>query len=596
MLILLQFICALLIAVGSLFILIDLRAHFDRSFRFFGLSLILLCAMTAIDLWVTPGMTNPERLLYWQCLYHVLACLFMPFSLWYLLILTDSPYQKYLPAAVFLSFALAILFLSGRMLDANKHSYSGTFLYNLLFVPFVLAYAVLSNLAIALKLRKAGKSERRILILHLVGFLVLCACGVLDMAEVSVAFSSGVASFTILGVLGYGTMASLIFAERFVMLLSEKDRTLKLLKSAYQDLEQVNTLRQLGESTAIINHEIKNYLFMISGNAQLLQEAEKLSDRGLRIVENIITAIRRMSEFSDDILTLSRTRILREKHPVNLSELITGTVEKHFPGKRRAFHLQNLGQPHFVFGDWGKLEQVFVNLFKNSFEAAHPSDLEIRVKIATSRGVLLVIVEDNGPGCGQDQLELMFQAFYSTKLRQGGTGLGMSIARTIVEGHGGKISAYSKNLARANQTGLKLILSFPVYEKNLEEATGRKYPIVLIKEGMENIGDIIRVFQNVGVSPFVVTNASELNDVDHPPESMIAIATAPSLASRFPVLFRYKRLCLVSRHSRNLFILDHGRSRRPEPFSEEYVLSWLMAGSGPTSKTRIRERQHQMAD
>ena len=90
-----------------------------------------------------------------------------------------------------------------------------------------------------------------------------------------------------------------------VVLLKERDATFLKLETAYRDLEQVNALKQLGESTAIINHEIKNYMFMISGNAQLLDELENLSPKGREIVKTIVSSVERLTVFSDDILKLN---------------------------------------------------------------------------------------------------------------------------------------------------------------------------------------------------------------------------------------------------------------------------------------------------
>jgi two-component sensor histidine kinase len=393
--------------------------------------------------------------------------------------------------------------------------------------------------------------------------------------------------------MSFGIMASLIFTERFLQLLKERDATFAKLESAYRDLEQVNALKQLGESTAIINHEIKNYMFMIAGNAQLLAEVENLSLKGAGIVKNIVTSVERLTGFSDDILKLSRTQILKERTPVNLSELIKGVVEKHYAGRTDRFSLAGLEKEHFLFGDWGKLEQVFVNLFNNSLEAGEGRAVDIRVKITSERGFLLATVEDNGIGCDEAQLDRLFQAFYTTKKARGGTGLGMSISRTIVESHGGRISAYSKNLARKGEHGLRLILTFPVFAQNMVEESNRKHPIVLIKDSMDNLADVIRVFQNVKVNPYVVQGIEELTEEEFPPDSVTVLVNAKAMAANFKKLSAYPQLCMVSHHERNLFILDHGRGNRPEAFSEEYVITKLLRR--PVQRKRIRERAVQVA-
>ncbi|MDB5050316.1 MAG: histidine kinase [Fibrobacteres bacterium] len=592
MVLVLQAICSFLFAVGALFILIDLRTDFDKSFRFFGLSLILLCAMTAIDLWVTPGMTDPLKLLFWQRVYHLLACLFMPFSIWYLLILTSSRFLKLMPVVAASSFLLASTFLSDKMLFISEGTYRAGILYNWLFIPFVLVYVLSSNFIIINKLRRSQAGERRILLFHLFGFLGLCACGILDIVAFANTILSTIPSFTILGVLGYGLMASMIFTERFLMLLNEKENNFTKLESAYKDLEQVNVLKQLGESTAIINHEIKNYMFMISGNAQILQEVETLSQKGKDIVNNIVTTVERLAYFSDDILKLSRTEVIREKHPVNLSEVIKGSVEKHFPGRRASFSLAGLERDRFMFGDWGKLEQVFVNIFNNSFEAGNGAPVEVRVKLTATETLLVIGIEDNGTGCDKEQLEHIFKAFYTTKKSKGGTGLGMSITRTIVESHGGRISAYSKNLGKKEEHGLKLIITFPIYAEHIEEEARRKHPIVVVKDGMDNMSDLIRVFQNIRVNPSIVPSVNELLDPEYAPDAVTVLVSAKTMAANFTKLAVYPQLCLVSHHERNQYVLDHGKGSRPEMFSEEYVLNRLLRRQLP--RVRMKERQHHL--
>ena len=79
-------------------------------------------------------------------------------------------------------------------------------------------------------------------------------------------------------------------------------------------------------------------MFMISGNAQILDEMEHLSQKGKDIVHNIVSSVERLTVFSDDILKMSRTQVIREKHPVNLTELIKGTVDKHYPARRAELH------------------------------------------------------------------------------------------------------------------------------------------------------------------------------------------------------------------------------------------------------------------
>ena len=588
----LQIICSFLVSVGLLFIFIELRSRFDRSFLYFGSALVLLCALVAVDIWALPNSESAGQSLAWIRTQHVAACAIIVFLNLNVLFLTQVSRPLFVRVAVLISLVESALILTDHMMKIESGEVVSGMLYKLVFAPYVLFFVVSANYFIVKNLRKVSPAERKILKFHLIGMMALGGCGIIDMVRLIDPEKAIFYSAMTFGVLGYGLMGSLIFTERFLMLLKEKDQAFAKLESAYRDLEQVNVLKQIGESTAIINHEIKNYMFMISGNAQILGEMEHLSAKGKDIVNNIVTSVERLTIFSDDILKMSRVQVTREKHPVNLTELIKGVVDKHYPARRAELVLQGLERDHFLFGDWGKLEQAFVNILNNAFEASKSGPAEIRIRVTDANSLLLVSVEDNGIGCDSEQLDNLFKAFFTTKKSQGGTGLGMSITRTIVESHGGKISAYSKNLTPKGGSGLKLIMCFPVYAQSLAEEATRKHPIVLVKGGMDNLADLIRIFQNVRVNPYIVQDASEIKDLEIPQDTLTVLVSAKTLASGFTVLSQYPRLCLVSHHERNLHILDYGRGNRPEVFSEEYVVSRLVRKNPP--RTRLRERQVHM--
>ena len=93
----------------------------------------------------------------------------------------------------------------------------------------------------------------------------------------------------------------------------------------------------------------------------------------------------------------------------------------------------------FVYGDKIQLQQVLVNLILNGFEAMRDSDLK-ELCISTKRSrpdAVVVSVRDSGPGVQSTRLEDLFQPFFTTKSK--GMGMGLSICRTIIESHGGKI-------------------------------------------------------------------------------------------------------------------------------------------------------------
>jgi two-component system, NtrC family, sensor kinase len=112
-----------------------------------------------------------------------------------------------------------------------------------------------------------------------------------------------------------------------------------------------------------------------------------------------------------------------------------------------------------VLGNDGQLQQVFTNLILNAAEAvAGRADGYARVSARVEGERALVTVEDNGKGMSAAVLEKIFQPFFSTRVAQGGTGLGLSVTRNIVRQHGGKIGVDSEP-----GRGARFVVELPLY-------------------------------------------------------------------------------------------------------------------------------------
>jgi hypothetical protein len=134
--------------------------------------------------------------------------------------------------------------------------------------------------------------------------------------------------------------------------------------------------------------------------------------------------------------------------------VIRGSLEGRFPGKRA--EIRCAGEAR-LRGDAVRLEQVFLNFFRNAWEAG-ASRVEVRLR--TWRGRLVVAFEDDGSGCPPEDLERLTLPFYSRKAG-GGTGLGCSIADSILRAHGATLRAYAKNALGRESRGLILNMVFP---------------------------------------------------------------------------------------------------------------------------------------
>jgi hypothetical protein len=148
----------------------------------------------------------------------------------------------------------------------------------------------------------------------------------------------------------------------------------------------------------------------------------------------------------------------------------------------------------------------------------------------------------------------------------------MCVVRSIVEVHGGYVSAYSKNVLKKGEHGLSLHITFPRYETK-ENQIERKHGIILIKEGIKNLASLIKIFQNVLINPHVMQNVNELDHKLFQKPNITVIAVPGQLA-----LFRTKfdfniQAFAVVEGSNNLpYIVQKDGDGYPALFNEEYLL------------------------
>jgi len=217
-----------------------------------------------------------------------------------------------------------------------------------------------------------------------------------------------------------------------------------------QQLAHVGRVSTMGELTASLAHELKQPLTAIMGNAQA---ARRLLDSKppdyfeLRdAMSDIVDDARRASDIIQRVRELlSRGRF--EMTPVDLGVVIrdvTNLVSSDAIISNVSVTLDLEAEPVIVRGDHVQLQQVVLNLLVNAIEAVADESGERSVRIGCHLSDLhqvRVVVQDSGVGLARGADELVFDPFYTTKA--GGMGMGLSIARSIVEAHGGSISAHN---------------------------------------------------------------------------------------------------------------------------------------------------------
>jgi PAS domain S-box-containing protein len=236
--------------------------------------------------------------------------------------------------------------------------------------------------------------------------------------------------------------------------VTQQQQADEALSRARAELAHVARVTTLGELTASIAHEVNQPLAGIVMNADtsLRLLAERPPD--VAQVGEATQRIRRDAQRAADVIVrlreLFRRKASLERQPLDLHDAIRDVLSlSHREFGRHGVELQTMLAPGraMVLGDRVQLQQVVLNLALNAVEALVDAPTAVReVALGTTctpDGLVRVTVSDTGPGIAAGDVERVFTAFYTTK--RGGMGMGLSIARTIVESHGGRLWAESRD-------------------------------------------------------------------------------------------------------------------------------------------------------
>ncbi len=218
----------------------------------------------------------------------------------------------------------------------------------------------------------------------------------------------------------------------------DKHDTLVFLEDISQIAQKAQQLKlaSLGRLTASIAHEIRNPLGAISHAAQLLQESEALDGSDRRLVQIIDDQSRRMNLIVENVLQLSRRR-QAEPEFLELGAWLRQYVEEFRQGlaPNQRLHLEIIGQHLLTRMDPHQLAQVLANLIRNGLRYSGQAHAEAQVWLRLfheDEGRLPMLdVLDDGAGVATEQLQHLFEPFFSTESK--GTGLGLYISRELCE-------------------------------------------------------------------------------------------------------------------------------------------------------------------
>ena len=215
------------------------------------------------------------------------------------------------------------------------------------------------------------------------------------------------------------------------------------------ELERGRRLAALGEMSAVLAHELRNPLASLKGHAQLLVEALEDGGAPRKKADRVVSESLRLETLANDLLEFVRTGELH-RAPTEPGELVRGAVSEVGAERFTVEVAEGLGKPPL---DGARLRMALTNVLRNAAQAS-PEGRAAEVRVGRDGGMVTVVVRDHGGGIPAGEEKAIFEPFHTKRVR--GVGLGLAIARRIVELHGGTIEA------RNHQTGgAELTISLP---------------------------------------------------------------------------------------------------------------------------------------
>jgi signal transduction histidine kinase len=232
-----------------------------------------------------------------------------------------------------------------------------------------------------------------------------------------------------------------------------------------ETLRQERTInRRKDEILSTVSHELTTPLVAILGWTRLLRSSSPNQAMLMKSLETIERNATLQAKLVQDLLDISRItagKISLNIEPVEMQEVIDqaiATVQPSLQTKDIRLNCQLALSPVIVQGDWERLQQIILNLLTNAVKFS-PNGGRVEINLESHENQALIVISDTGCGIDADFLPRIFDPFCQAPNTKKGLGLGLAIARSLVELHGGTIAAQSPGIEQGTTFTVKLPFS-----------------------------------------------------------------------------------------------------------------------------------------
>lgn len=244
---------------------------------------------------------------------------------------------------------------------------------------------------------------------------------------------------------------------------TERRQTERVVLASQQALLQES--RRKDEFLAILSHELRNPLAPVRMAVAVLNRigSQEPEQRKLRdVIDRQTTQLTRLLDDLLDVSRISSGKIALRKDRVDVGNAVASAVESIRPLMDARGHelvVDVLAEPVYVNGDTTRLSQIFANLLSNAAKYSNRGD-RITISVRRSGSDAVVRVLDHGIGLTSEQMSRIFEMFAqvneSLERGEGGLGVGLALARTLVELHGGQIEVRSEGLGQGSEFTVRI--------------------------------------------------------------------------------------------------------------------------------------------